>query len=112
MEKVREATQRAEQAEAKLAEEKAVSESRLQELQASERTGVEEAVTRVLQLMYFSKVCIGPYMPFIQLRISTSLCLPCLLSNWLSLSHPIEACLHQCSSTCHARKHTRLRRSS
>lgn len=54
--KVEEATQKAASEEVRRAEEKAANDARLVELQNAERTSMEEAVMRLLQLIYFSKV--------------------------------------------------------
>lgn len=53
---VEEAAEKAAAEEAKRAQENAENEVRMAELQASEKTSVKEAVTRLLQLTYFSKV--------------------------------------------------------
>ena len=53
---VEQAAEKAAAEEAKRAEEEAAHEARLAELQTAEKTGVKEAVTRLLQLIYFSKV--------------------------------------------------------
>ena len=55
--KLKEAVANAAAEQARRTEEKAAEEARLVELQTAEKTSVEEAVMRLLQLIYFSKVC-------------------------------------------------------
>ena len=54
--KLKEAVASAAAVQARRAEEKAAEEARLVELQTAEKTSMEEAVMRLLQLIYFSKV--------------------------------------------------------
>lgn len=54
--KVEEAAERAAAHEAERAEQQAAHEAHLSELQNTEKTSVKEAVMRLLQLIYFSKV--------------------------------------------------------
>ena len=53
---VEQAAEKAAAGEVQRAEEQAAHEARLAEIQAAEKTSVKEAVTRLLQLNYFSKV--------------------------------------------------------